>query len=60
MTAHPARKAKPYVFYGQTTSLCDVCLAMVPAKILIQGDDVFYEKRCREHGVRKALVSTAR
>ncbi len=58
MTAHPARKAKPYVFYGQTTSLCDVCLAMVPAKILIQGDDVFYEKRCREHGVRKALVST--
>jgi uncharacterized radical SAM superfamily Fe-S cluster-containing enzyme len=52
------RKSRPYVFYGQTTSLCDVCLALVPAKICIEGDDVFYEKRCKTHGVRKALVST--
>ncbi len=58
MTAQIVRKARPYVFYGQTTSLCDVCHALVPAKILIQGDDVFYEKRCEAHGVRKALVST--
>jgi uncharacterized radical SAM superfamily Fe-S cluster-containing enzyme len=52
------RKSRPYVFYGQTTSLCDVCLALVPAKICIEGDDVFYEKRCKTHGVRNALVST--
>jgi uncharacterized radical SAM superfamily Fe-S cluster-containing enzyme len=57
MTPAP-RKARPYLFYGQTTSLCDVCHALVPAKICIEGSDVFYEKRCRAHGVRKALVST--
>jgi len=53
-----ARKARPYVFYGQTTSLCDLCHALVPAKICIEGDNVYYEKRCRTHGVRKALIST--
>jgi uncharacterized radical SAM superfamily Fe-S cluster-containing enzyme len=30
----------------------------VPAKILIEGDDVFYQKRCPDHGVQKTLVST--
>lgn len=58
MNAPFARKARPYIFYGQTTSLCDECLALVPAKICIEGDRVFYEKRCRRHGVKKALVST--
>ena len=52
------RKSRPYIFYGQTTSLCDVCHRLVPAKIRIEGDDVFYEKRCPEHGVRKAHVSS--
>ena len=58
MSTAPSRKARPYQFYGQTTSLCDVCHALVPAKICIEGQDVWYEKRCRTHGVRKALVST--
>ena len=53
-----SRKSRPYIFYGQTTSLCDVCHRLVPAKIRIEGDDVFYEKRCPEHGVRKAHVSS--
>jgi uncharacterized radical SAM superfamily Fe-S cluster-containing enzyme len=52
------RKQRPYIFYGQTTSLCDLCHSLVPAKICIAGDEVFYEKRCKEHGVRKALIST--
>ena len=52
------RKIAPYLFHGQTMSLCDICLAPVPAKIIIEGDDVFYLKRCRTHGVRKALIST--
>ena len=52
------RKAAPYLFHGQTVSLCDLCLAPVPAKIIIEDDDVFYLKRCRTHGVRKALIST--
>jgi tetraether lipid synthase len=54
----PLRKSAPYVFYGQTTSLCETCHALVPAKIVIEGDDVFYLKRCQRHGVQKTLVST--
>ncbi|HEX8168191.1 MAG TPA: radical SAM protein [Beijerinckiaceae bacterium] len=52
------RKARPYVFYGQTTSLCETCRGLVPAKICIDGDEVFYEKRCGAHGVQKTLIST--
>ncbi|HEX8665130.1 MAG TPA: radical SAM protein [Beijerinckiaceae bacterium] len=52
------RKARPYVFYGQTTSLCETCRGLVPAKICIDGDEVFYEKRCAAHGVQKTLIST--
>ena len=50
------RKSAPYLFQGQTTSLCEVCLELVPAKIISEGDDVFYLKRCREHGVQKTLI----
>jgi uncharacterized radical SAM superfamily Fe-S cluster-containing enzyme len=55
--ANAARKSAPYLFQGQTTSLCETCLALVPAKIISEGDDVFYLKRCREHGVQKTLIS---
>jgi uncharacterized radical SAM superfamily Fe-S cluster-containing enzyme len=48
----PSRKVAPYVFYGQTTSMCDDCMALVPAKIIIEDNHVYYLKRCREHGVQ--------
>ncbi len=51
------RKAASYIFYGQTTSLCERCLEPVPAKIIIEDDQVFYLKRCRDHGVQKTLIS---
>lgn len=54
----PLRKVAPYVFHGQTTSMCEECMALVPAKIIIEDNRVYYLKRCREHGVQKALVST--
>jgi 7,8-dihydro-6-hydroxymethylpterin dimethyltransferase len=54
----PIRKVAPYVFYGQTTSMCDDCMSLVPAKIIIEDSNVYYLKRCRTHGVQKALVST--
>ncbi len=57
-TATPIRKSAPYLFHAQTTSLCETCLKLVPAKILIEGNDVFYQKRCTEHGVQKTLIST--
>lgn len=53
-----SNKARPYIFYGQTQSLCEECLAVVPAKILFQNGNVYYQKRCVEHGVQKTLVST--
>jgi uncharacterized radical SAM superfamily Fe-S cluster-containing enzyme len=54
----PLRRSRPYIFWGQTQSLCETCLTLVPAKILIQGDEVWYEKRCKQHGVQSTLVST--
>lgn len=54
----PPRKIKPYIFYGETTSLCGECLMLVPAKIEFSDGKVWYEKRCRQHGVQKVLIST--
>ena len=39
MLAAPApdptlRKSVPWLFYGQTTSLCETCWELVPAKII--------------------------
>ena len=52
------RPSKDYSFYGQTMSLCETCLTLVHAKVTIEGDDVFYVKRCPQHGTQKTLVST--
>ncbi|HEX4861401.1 MAG TPA: radical SAM protein [Rhizomicrobium sp.] len=52
------RPSRDYSFYAQTTSLCETCLKLVPAKIVIEGSDVFYLKRCREHGAQKTLIAT--
>ena len=52
------RPSRDYSFYGQTTSLCETCLKLVAAKIVIEGDDVYFLKRCREHGAQKTLIAT--
>jgi len=52
------RPSKDYSFYGQTMSLCETCLKLVHAKLVIEGDNVFYLKRCPSHGMQKTLVST--
>jgi hypothetical protein len=54
----PLRKISPYIFHGQTTSLCETCHGLVPAKIIIEDGSVYYLKRCRTHGVMKTLIST--
>jgi uncharacterized radical SAM superfamily Fe-S cluster-containing enzyme len=51
-----ARKSVPWIFYGQTTSLCETCWELVPAKIIGQEGKVFLQKRCAEHGVMKTLI----
>lgn len=53
-----SNKARPYIFYAHTQSLCETCLAVVPTKIIFQNEKVYYQKRCAEHGVQKTLVST--
>lgn len=58
-TTDGVRDAANYIFYGQTTSLCETCLTPVPTKILIDDKKhVYFQKRCREHGVQKTLVSS--
>jgi 7,8-dihydro-6-hydroxymethylpterin dimethyltransferase len=52
-----ARKVAPYLFLGQTTSLCETCLELVPAKILAENGAVYFQKRCRAHGVQKTLIA---
>ena len=52
------RPSREYSFYGQTMSLCETCLKLVPAKIVIEGDNVFYLKRCHEHGAQKTLIAS--
>ena len=48
-----ARKSAPYVFLGQTTSLCETCLALVPAKIVERGRRRLYSRSAAaEHGVQ--------
>jgi len=53
----PHRKSAPYIFYGQTTSLCETCLEPVPAKVIVEDANVFYLKHCLDHGVQKTLIS---
>jgi hypothetical protein len=57
MLSAPERKPAPYIFHGQTTSLCETCLVPVPAKIIIENEAVYYLKRCRDHGVQKTLIA---
>ena len=52
------RPSKDYIFYGQTTSLCEVCLRLVPAKIAFEAGNVFFLKRCTEHGAQKTKVAS--
>jgi 7,8-dihydro-6-hydroxymethylpterin dimethyltransferase len=52
------RKIAPYLFLGQTVSLCATCLAPVPAKVIEEDGAIYFQKRCRQHGVQKVLIST--
>src|SRR5260370_1239507 len=52
------RRSRPYLFWGQTTSLCETCVKLVPAKIEIRDNEVWYQKRCPQHGAQTTRVST--
>jgi len=52
-----SRKVRPYLFYDTTTSVCDECLHVVEAKIVIRGERVYLDKWCPAHGAARVLVS---
>jgi uncharacterized radical SAM superfamily Fe-S cluster-containing enzyme len=41
---------------GITHSVCGTCRRIVPAKIVVEDDDVYFEKFCVEHGSSRTLV----
>jgi 7,8-dihydro-6-hydroxymethylpterin dimethyltransferase len=41
---------------GMTHSVCEICLAIVPAKVVEKDGDVFFEKFCVRHGSSVARV----
>jgi len=50
-------RLREHRFLGMTQSLCPVCLAVVPAKIIVKDESrVYFRKRCPTHGVREDFV----
>ena len=41
---------------GETHSLCPVCLTRIPARRVVDNDNVYLEKTCAEHGYFKTLI----
>ena len=41
---------------GETTALCPDCLRTIPAVKIAEGDNVYIEKTCPEHGTYKVLI----
>ncbi|MBK6880438.1 MAG: radical SAM protein [Elusimicrobia bacterium] len=49
---------RPYLFLELTNSVCSICLKKVEAKVLLENDNVFLQKRCGDHGMERVLIST--
>jgi len=49
-------KLRDYTFLGTTQSLCPDCLSVVPTKIIVRNDRVYFRKTCKEHGVREDFI----
>jgi uncharacterized radical SAM superfamily Fe-S cluster-containing enzyme len=49
---------RPYLYYELTNSICTTCHRKVEAKIVLQGERVYMQKRCPHHGFEKVLIST--
>ncbi|OYW18067.1 MAG: molybdenum cofactor biosynthesis protein MoaA, partial [Planctomycetales bacterium 12-60-4] len=45
-----------HTFLGVTQSLCPDCMTVVPAKILVRDNRVYFRKTCPTHGVREDFV----
>jgi len=43
-------------YLGTTQSACRVCGQLIPARIFVEGDEVWFRKHCPEHGRQEARV----
>jgi len=60
MTTVPAdRLARHHVYHSQTRSLCGTCKRSVDAKVVFEGDAVFFDKLCPEHGQQLVRVASS-
>lgn len=50
------QKHRDYTFLGTTQSLCPDCLALVPVKIVVRRNRVYFRKTCPTHGVREDFI----
>ncbi|MFH2044450.1 MAG: radical SAM (seleno)protein TrsS [Pseudomonadota bacterium] len=41
---------------GETTSVCPLCLAVIPALKILEGEDIFLKKTCPDHGEFKTVI----
>lgn len=51
-------KNRPYIYYDQAISLCEICMRRIEAKLVIQDNQVWMHKWCPEHGHSKVLVAS--
>jgi uncharacterized radical SAM superfamily Fe-S cluster-containing enzyme len=59
-TLAPPRPPTGHIYYTMTKSLCSTCKTAVDAKVVFEGEQVFFLKFCPSHGHQKVLVSTSR
>lgn len=41
---------------GETQSLCPVCLGKIPARKISEGNSIYLEKACPDHGKQRVLI----
>jgi len=49
---------RPWLYLGTTHALCEDCLAVIPAKVVAENDQVWHLKRCPQHGPQKTMISS--
>jgi len=51
---------EPPIFLSASRGVCRVCHEMVPVRYVSDGEKVFLERRCPEHGVARDRIGASR
>ncbi len=49
---------RDYTYFDHTIALCSKCKEKVEGKIIFRGNNVYLQKRCKNHGEEEVLIST--